>query len=421
MAVAIDRVEDLGKAAIDSQQIRAYYPEEESDRLTLSWIGAGETWDALEATAFYGDYDVILDRDRAPTPTSNRRIDRADTRAKDGSARFVGGRALGGGRLQAGADLTTRFDLESIFSQVRYLADSTTVQRVDVFPSIEDARQIDGGLFATWTRPLADRISLGLGARGDYVDTENSGGFFGDQSTDTSAFSGNASLAFGPYAGWTTTLQAARGFRSPTLSDRYFRGPSGRGFVVGNPDLEEESSLQFDLGTRWSRGRTALGFFAYHYEIEDLIERYAIGDNFFFRNRGTGTIEGIEAEVQTAFGERWSLEAGAAVSDGETDGGAAIDDITPPNGWVNLRCSLGRAFVFGRVTGFLEHDEPGPNELERPGYTLFDLGGGFRFSDAIELRLLVRNLGDRRYYAAPDNAADRAMGRSVSLALSGRV
>ncbi|MEO8196898.1 MAG: TonB-dependent receptor [Thermoanaerobaculia bacterium] len=420
LGLNIDRVEDLGKAAIDSRQIRAYYPNENSDRLTASWIGSAGTWDALEGSAFYGTYDIVLDRDRAPTATSNRRIDRADTQAKDASARFVAGRALAGGRLQAGLDLVTRFDLQSVFSQSRYAADGTTVTRVDRFPAIDDAQKFDGGLFATWSRPLADRVSLALGARGDYVESENSGGYFGDRSSDTSAFSGNASMAFGPYAGWTTTAQMARGFRTPTLSDLYFRGPSGRGFVIGNPDLEPETSLQLDLGTRWRSGKTAIGLFAYHYEIDNLIERYSAGDNFQFRNRGQGTIEGIEVEVQTVIAEDWSLEGGIAVSDGSTDGGTEIDDIAPPNGWVTLRYSFATAYLFGRVTSFLAQDEPGPTELARDGYTLFDLGGGYRFSEAIELRLMARNLGDKRYYAAADNAADLATGRIVSLAISGR-
>ena len=421
VGLAIDRVEDLGKAAIDSRQVRAFYPSEDSDRLTLSWLGSAGSWDSVEAAAFYGNYDIVLDRDRAPTPTSNRRVDRADTRARDGSFRFVGGRALAGGRFQAGMDVSSRLALESVFSQIRYRADATSVQRVDVFPAIDNARQIDGGLFATWTRPLAEYVSLGVGARGDAVDTRNEGGYFGDHSTDTTALSGNAALSFGPFAGWMTTVQAARGFRSPTLSDRYFRGPSGRGYLIGNPALKEETSLQYDLGSRWRKGRTAFGVFAYRYAIDDLIERYSDGDNFRFRNRGQGTIEGIEAELQTAFAEAWSLEAGVAVSDGDTDGGAELDDIAPPNGWVTLRYSFGRAFAFGRLAAFLDHNEPGPTELERDGYTVLDLGGGYRFSDAIELRFMARNVGDKRYYGAADNAADLATGRIVSLALSGRI
>jgi outer membrane receptor protein involved in Fe transport len=421
LGLSIDRVEDLGKAAIDSDAIRAYYPNEDSDRFTASWLGSGGSWDTVEGSAFYGSYDVVLDRDRAPTATANRRIDRADSRAKDGSVRFVGGRALGGGRLQAGLDVVSRLSLESSFSQIRYEEDGTTIARVDFFPAIEEANQLDTGLFATWTRPLGERVALGLGARGDAVDSENRGGFFGDRSVHDTALSGNAALTLGPYAGWTTTAQVARGFRSPTLSDRYFRGPSGRGFVIGNPDLEAESSLQFDIGSRWRRGKTALGFFAYRYQIDDMIERYSDGSDFRFRNRGRGTIDGVEAELQTAFAERWSLEAGLAVSKGSADGGAEIDDIAPPNGWVTLRYSFARTFVFARVATFLEKDDPGPTELARPGYTLFDVGGGFRLSEALELRCLVRNLADKRYYGSPDNSADLANGRIVSLALSGRI
>ena len=42
------------------------------------------------------------------------------------------------------------------------------------------------------------------------------------------------------------TAQVARGFRDPILSDRFYRGPVGRGFIEGNPDLKPETSLQFD-------------------------------------------------------------------------------------------------------------------------------------------------------------------------------
>ena len=101
-SLQLDRVDDLGKAAIDSQAIRAVYPLEDSDRLVLSWLGApSDVWDEVETTLFYGNYRIVLDRDRASTPTSNRRIDRSDTDARDASLRGIVGREIGGGRLQA--------------------------------------------------------------------------------------------------------------------------------------------------------------------------------------------------------------------------------------------------------------------------------------------------------------------------------
>lgn len=83
-SLQLDRVEDLGKAAIDSRQIRAVYPREDSDRLVVAWLGTpGGGWESLESTLFWGRYRVVLDRDRAATATANRRIDSADTEAQD--------------------------------------------------------------------------------------------------------------------------------------------------------------------------------------------------------------------------------------------------------------------------------------------------------------------------------------------------
>jgi iron complex outermembrane receptor protein len=69
------------------------------------------------------------------------------------------------------------------------------------------------------------------------------------------------------------TLQYVRGFREPTLSDRYFRGVSGRGFVVGNPDLRPERSDQFDLALRAAFSeRARIALYGYLYRIHDVIE-----------------------------------------------------------------------------------------------------------------------------------------------------
>lgn len=427
LGLAVDRTEDLGKAAIDSRQLRASYPEEASDRFTASWIGIpGGGWDSLDFSLFAGRYHIVLDRDRVPTATSNRRIDRADTDADDASLRAVAARGLGGGQLQIGVDAYSRYDLHALSGRTDFAADATTVTRRTETVSVEDARQLATGAFATWTRPLAPWLSLGSGLRGDRVASRNTGGFFGDRSQSHSAVSGNVALTAGPFADWTTTFQVSRGFRSPTLSDRYFRGPSGRGLVTGNPDLDPETSLQVDLSTRYSRGRSALGFYAYRYDIDDLIERFGAGDDFFFRNRGEATIEGLEVEAQTAVGERWSGDLGFAWAQGQASGGGggegdAIDDIAAPNGWVTVRRSFPRGYVYGRVTTFLEHDEPGPTELARPGYTLADAGVGFHLTERLELRVTARNLSDRRYFASPDETADRAVGRSYTVGLTGRL
>jgi len=256
--------------------------------------------------------------------------------------------------------------------------------------------------------------------RGDEIDSRNRGGWYGDRSTSDSALAGNVALTWVPAAGWSATGQVARGFRAPTLSDRYFRGPSGRGFVIGNPDLEPESSLQLDLAVRRTMGRTALALYGYRYEIDDLIERFRIGDDFHFRNRGQATLEGVEVEVQSRIDERWTLESGAAWTRGRADGGATIDDQPAPNLFVGARYAEGWGYAFARLAVHDAKDDPGPTELARGGFALVDLGAGWQFSDRLELRAVARNALDRAYFGSPDESADRSPGRTLQLALAGR-
>jgi outer membrane receptor protein involved in Fe transport len=424
-SLSADRTVDLGKAAIDSNVTRAVYPDEQSDRLQVSWIGApGSSWESLEAAASYGTYRIVLDRERLPFPGTSRRIDRADNDAHDASLRWVGSRELYGGRFQVGVESHSRFGLEAIFNRTEYAADGVTVSRFTPSTPIEDAYQWTTGVFSTWNKPLSSRFSLGLGLRGDRIEVKNDGGYFGDDAQSESPVSGNLALTFVPAEKWSATVQVARGFRVPSLSDRYFRGPSGRGFVTGNPLLEPEKSLQYDLalrwdGVSWGGGRTSVAAYAYRYQIDDLIERYGSGNDFFFRNRGEAVIEGAEIEAQTRFDSGWSSELGIAATTGEADGDD-IDDMPAPNAWVNLRKTFGSFYAFGRVSAFAEKDDPGPTEEVRPGFTIYDIGGGWHINQRLELRAVVRNLGDKLYFAAADEAADLSPGRSITVGLSGR-
>ena len=412
---------DVGKPSSDVETVRTYYPKESSRRFHLN-LDAGPHWgfETLELGLFLGRYRLVTDRDRAATSTAPRLIECADMDADDASVRAVASRPALGGRLLAGLEVVSRFNLEAFTGRETLDANGGRVA-FERLVSIADARQVDQAVFVTFDRPLAARTLLSAGVRGDRVETRNEGGFFGDRSTSHGALSGYAALTAGPFRDVTTYLQVARGFRDPLLSDRYFRGPSGRGFITGNPDLDPETSLQYDASVRWARGRGSLALFGYLYKIDDLIERYRPERDFFFRNRGEAKIEGLELEGQTALPAGFRLELAAAWARGEAvDGGAALDNIAPPNGAATLRWSGERGFAYLRGSYSLRDERPGPTEVERPGQSVWDLGIGWRITEPLELRLLGRNLTDRRYRDSPDEVAPLARGRSFSVGLVGR-
>lgn len=419
--LAINRARDTGAPAGDALVQPTYYPEENSERLTLGWDTNLSPFGSVELVFGLGSYDIITNRERLPNATTTRQITSSDVEADDISLRLTATRILGTGRLVAGADFNSRFNLHATgFVQAFNAADSATTRTSEV--AIDDAYKRDTGLFVIYDHDLASKAVLSGGARVDRVSVENSGGFFGDRSRGDTAFSGFASLAATLAPGWTATLQASRGYRDPSLSDRYFRGVSGRGFIVGNPELDPEHSLQYDGALRWNSGRRSLAILGYHYRITDLIERFRTGNDFAFRNRGQAEVRGVEIEMATPLIRNFSLEANVTLAHGEAlDDNLPLDDISGPNAHIGLRWAGSRASAFVHGFAFAEDDRPGPVETRRPGYATVDAGFNWQFLPALEARLSVRNLGDRNYAGSPDANASLAPGRSISIALGGRL
>jgi outer membrane receptor protein involved in Fe transport len=279
-------------------------------------------------------------------------------------------------------------------------------------------------VFGSFQAPLARRLVLGGGIRADRVTSENVGGFFGDRSSANGAGSGYVSLTAGSFSGVTVTGQVARGFRDPVLSDRYFRGPSGRGFITGNPDLEPETSIQFDGAVRYTAGRYRAAFYAFRYRIDDLIERFeAETDFFFFRNRGRSQVHGFEIETQADLGTGYTLEVAGQVTRGRVlDDDSPVDGIPPSSVSVQVRKQLTtRGFIQARGAAYARDEQPGPTERITPGYAVVDLSGGWHLTPALELRGAARNILDQEYLVSPDGRTVFAPGASVLMTVNVRV
>ena len=257
-------------------------------------------------------------------------------------------------------------------------------------------------------------MSFQGGLRADRVTSRNQGGYFGDLSTSNGAFSGHVSASLGSARGFSLTGQVARGFRDARISDRYFRGVTGRGYVTGNPDLEPETSLQYDGVVRYTASRWRWSFYLYQYKIDNLIERYEEEEDFFyFRNRGRARIRGIELEAQGDLGHEISVELGGQITKGEAlDDGAPLDNIGPPSIWVQTRKVLGRGFVQMRVAFHDDDQDPGPTEVPTPSFTLLDAAAGWKITPRAELSFMARNLLNSSYSLSTDRRSPLAPGIS---------
>jgi outer membrane receptor protein involved in Fe transport len=412
---------DIERPRNNSRTVRFYHPYENSHRLTSSYeladVGGLQR---VTLTGFVGTFEQRTDQDRSATAASGRSIERADVSAKDFHLKAGGTAAIRRARVEFGIDLNGRFGLEAIDTFVQYAGDGTLSTRTDNL-SVDTARRTDSGAYLQAEVAAMPMLRVAGGVRADRVWTKNAGGFFGDHDTANGAFSGFGSVTAGPFSGFSLTGQVSRGFRDPTLSDRYFRGPSGRGFITGNPELRPETSFQIDLAARYTFARTQLAVYAYHYRIDDLLERYSTApDFFFFRNRGRARLRGFEVEARTELGAGFALEGGANIGRGQAlDDDADLDDVSPDTVFVVARKDFGaRAFGQLRASVLADDDRPGPSEVDAPGARLVDLAAGWRFTTELELRGIIRNLLDEDYYASPDPRWVYAAGRSGSLTLT---
>lgn len=419
---AYDEATDVGKPASDSDRNATNYPQETSRRFNLGLdTGARGGWENFDLSMSVSDYRLVLDRDRLATSTTTRIFETSDVSSYDAALRGVASRAALGGRIQLGIDLSSRLGLEAIARQQLFNTAGvpTTVVRAR---AIEDADRTDLGAFGSWDLALGSKASLSVGVRGDSVRSSNTGGFFGDRSETDGTFSGQTALTLAPLPDTTLSFQVARGFRVPTISDRYFRGPSGRGTVTGNPDLEPETSLQYDSALRWARDGRSVALYAYRYNIDNLIERIQVGRDFFFENSGEARIQGAEIEAQLPLGSGFGLELLASWSRGTNLGDdRPVDDIGTPNAGATLRWAGARAWAYFRVAAYSVDDRPGPSEQEVPAYERYDLGLGWRFNETFEVRLIGRNLADELYLESADEVSAFARGRTVSIGLVGRM
>ena len=384
---------DVGAPSSDT--VQTIYPDE---RATLATFAIDLTpkriWSAASVRASLGSYSITTNRLRATG------VESVTVKARDASIRISGERSGERSRLVTGADFVSRFNLRAP-------------------GSIDDADRYDTGVFVSYDTRATQTLQLAGGLRADYVTSRNRGGFFGDRSRRDVPLSGHVAATAGPFRNITTTIQIASGFREPVLSDRYFRGISGRGFITGNPELEPERSVQLDAAVRWTGARSSFALFAYDYRIRNLVERFRSGADFFFRNRGEAKIRGLEVELATRLPRDFELQAGGAIARGEdADSGAALDDIAAPMIHTSLRWAVERASSFVTVSAYGRDDRPGPVEVARPGYTTVDAGIGWRVLPVMEIRLVVRNLTDAQHFGSSDAVAAFAPGRSVMIGLN---
>ncbi|MDT8367928.1 MAG: TonB-dependent receptor [Longimicrobiales bacterium] len=315
-----------------------------------------------------------------------------------------------------------------------------TVTEVDSLPTTPEATFRGIGVY------LQDEIEAGRwrvtpGVRFDRFDIESerlerSEGPLAAQDRTEEAVSASLGILFHATEEIRPTLSVGRAFRTPNVIERFFFGPGSQGgLTVPNPDLDNETSLNVDVGVKFSYPSFRGSLTYFRNRIDDFITFQPgtfQGDSTFggepitqVRNVGEVRIQGVEAEAEyvlLAGGSRFVLSGVFSWNEGEDLEEDRPLFVAPLKTVLGVRWDdPGSPFtlsVNGRAVA--DQDEVPEGFDATDGFLLFnaraslDLRRWLR-QDAV-LRFGIENLTDE-LYREPFNATS-SPGRSFETSLS---
>jgi outer membrane receptor protein involved in Fe transport len=209
--------------------------------------------------------------------------------------------------------------------------------------------------------------------------------------------------------------------RFPSLSERYFNGTTGRGTVLGNPELDPEHSVSLEMGIDGNFAATQLELRTYYMTIEDFITRVAVApDTLSFQNTDQGNIAGIEFNLRQGIGQNSVLSIGGHYLEGEDKSGDALQDIAPNK----LNAALDHQST--HWSGHLLYDyrfakqDVASTEQAVDSAQLLSAKLSWNMGSRTTLSLWGRNLLDDVYWISTDTLSTRGEERAFGLHLGWR-
>ena len=293
-----------------------------------------------------------------------------------------------------------------------------TGNEIEVTYPLRSGTRNDYGLFFTFDYSLAPSLEIDGGIRYTYfsIQADVNGQDMGKSTGSPSLFLGiikkiNSDMSI--------FINLGSAFRFPSLSEAFYTGITGRNYVIGNPDLEPESSWNIDAGLKIASKKFAMGLYLFTNHIRDMIERYRNEDDIYtYDNIDAGRIYGGEIELEyhpltnlELFGHFFYYKGKSTTTD------APLNDLPAP------RLVLGGKFFVDRFwfqldfLHSLKKTNPGPAEVENDAFTVLDIKGGIYFSSAFSLYVKVSNLFNQRYYPNADPDIPPAKGLNITAGL----
>ncbi len=277
--------------------------------------------------------------------------------------------------------------------------------------SLRDGREDELSFLASIKLPV-NRIVFESGTRLSLLQQRNAG----EAGAGYAALNGFAGALVPLGRGLELTGNVGSGLRFPSLSERFFTGTTGRGRVIGNPDLDTERSMNLEAGVRWYREKVLLAGYMFQNRIDRYIERVEPSiDLLTFVNLGAGTIRGLEFEAIVTPRERWQVYALGHLISGSDRQNRPLADIPADRIGLGLRYRF-EGWRYGAEWQFRSKKSRfGSGEKPIPSAGLLSAFLEMPLQTGWALYLSSSNLTSEAYFNSADRKVPMAQGRSISF------
>lgn len=406
---------DIGKPNIDSTTSPTYYPRENHNLLFLNW---------REKSLKFGEIHLhfSINPNFLETLTESWKEYKtgetfARTESFDGDFQFSLSRNFSEKfKVSAGIDSFFRKNCNAINIYRNFTMNGDLL-------SVKEERSIKNGYMGNvgvvfvldyWGLKPLDIVA---GFRNDlfYLKSEISDPSIKNKA-DEKALTGFIGISFELKENIFLFSNLSTAYRVPDLSERFYTGITGRGFIIGNPDLKSERSKNIEAGLKIARDNYFAGIYLFNYSMNNLVERYRKeGKIYTYGNIDEGNLKGLEAELEYFPVPGFKLFSNFHWIRGKSKvRNTPLNDVPPPSILLGSRFWKGR--FWGELTCYAQrkHDRPGPSEIAISGFSVFNFNCGYYYGSK-RIFVSVRNIFNKLYKGRPDPDAKEEPGRSISI------
>ena len=412
------RGRDIGKPNRDSRTKPTWYPEEEQNLFQFRWTEKRVANGDLSLEAYVDPNSLETRTDRLAgyrTMTSTSR-----TRSTEYGVQLSFGRKLGTGlRLEGGADLFGQAGAEAVTGDTSFAADGTVKGVIGELPYARGSRT-DAGLFVSADYSGFRGLDLVGGFRWDTLSMKAAPGGGTAVATRDGQATGFLAASLKITGSLVGFVNVSRAYRVPSLNERYYTGISGRGFIIAQPGLKPETSLNADAGFRFYGRRLFAGLYGFAYAIDGMIEKYTMSPGLYtYGNIATGRLKGLEFEIEYFPAPGWKVFGNMfAIRGRNAATGGPLNDVPPVQFLAGTKVWIGRFSAEVDATFRLRKNDPGPAEIAVPASTVVNARSAYRVSPSLSFYARLGNLFNATYIARPDAEAMEEPGRSLNIGVA---